>query len=103
MNFERTKTAPSVRAALTSDEKTARKVADLVAESLSDEVAVSLTEAVRGRWQVTIYCRETHDETSLRALAAVAAGPGAGRALVFERLVRQGRGGANAGGYDAVP
>jgi ribosomal protein L11 methyltransferase len=86
MNFERTKTAPSVRAALTSDEQSARKVADLVAESLADEVAVSLTEVAPGRWQVTIYCRETHDEKSLRALAAVAAGPEAGRALVFERL-----------------
>jgi ribosomal protein L11 methyltransferase len=78
-------------ATLITDEQSARRVADLVAESiLADEVAVSLTEVVAeagpGRWRVAIYCRAEPEEGPLRALTAAAAGPAAGEALTFERL-----------------
>ncbi len=78
-------------ATLITDEQSARRVADLIAESfLADEVAVSLTEvageAGAGRWRVAIYCRAEPEQSALRALAAAAAGPQAGKALAFEQL-----------------
>src|SRR5271156_3372289 len=87
MNSRPTDSAVTVLATLITDEQSARKIVDLIAESfLADETAVSRSEAAPGRWRVTIYCREAPDEDALRALATAAAGPDAGRALSFEKL-----------------
>jgi ribosomal protein L11 methyltransferase len=74
-------------AVLLTDEQSARKFADIVAESLgADEIAVGLVDVGRGHWQVTVYFRAPPDWQTLRELAVVAAGPRAGRALRFTRV-----------------
>ncbi len=87
MSFERATAAPALLAVLITDEQSARRIADLVAESfVADEAAVSLTETAPGRWRVVIYFRAAPDKDGLRALVAAAAGPKAGKALGFKRL-----------------
>jgi ribosomal protein L11 methyltransferase len=86
--------AAETRAAvLETDELSARRVGDLLAESFApDEIAVSLVDSgqsaasERGRWRVTIFFRNDPDETALRELTAVAAGSDAAKALRFETL-----------------
>jgi ribosomal protein L11 methyltransferase len=74
-------------ATLESSEQSAHKIADLVAESFDpDGVAVSLVDAGRGSWHISIYFRAPPDQKAVRALAAVAAGAAAGRALAFQRI-----------------
>ncbi len=72
---------------LETEEQSARRVADLVAESLpADETAVSRVDIGAGRWRVTIYFRAAPDEKVIRALAAAAAGDAAADALRFGRV-----------------
>jgi ribosomal protein L11 methyltransferase len=86
--------ADETRAAvLETDELSARRVGDLLAESFApDEVAVSLVDTgqgaptERGRWRVTIFFRNDPDEAALRELTAVAAGSDAAKALRFETV-----------------
>jgi ribosomal protein L11 methyltransferase len=80
-------------AVLETDEQSARRVSDLFAESFPpDEIAVSLVDIGQGagpgqtRWRVTVFFRELPDETGLRELAAVAAGPEAAKALRLETM-----------------
>src|ERR1700733_12837766 len=74
-------------AALETDEQSAHRVADLVAESLpADETAVSLVDIGAGRWRVAMYFRAAPDEKIIRALTAAAAGDAAAKALRFERV-----------------
>jgi ribosomal protein L11 methyltransferase len=75
-------------AVLETGEQSARRVADLLAESFApDEIAVSLVDIGQGaepgqsRWRVTVFFRDRPDEAGLRELTALAAGPEAGRAL----------------------
>ncbi len=72
---------------LETDEQTARRLADLLAESFAaDDVAVSLFEAGGGRWQVAIHFRAPPDRKAVRAVVASAAGFTAARALTFARV-----------------
>jgi len=80
-------------AVLESDEQTARRVADLFAESFApDEIAVSLVDMGRGAatepggWRVTVFFRERPDAAALRELASVAAGAQAGQALRLDTI-----------------
>ena len=74
-------------AALETDEQSAHRVADLVAESLpADETAVSLVDIGAGRWRVAMYFRAAPDEKIILALTAAAAGDAAAKALRFERV-----------------
>lgn len=73
-------------ATLETDEQSARRVADLFAESFADDVAVSLTETTPGTWRVTLYFQRAVDEASLRDLAAIAGGATAAAALRFETI-----------------
>jgi ribosomal protein L11 methyltransferase len=74
-------------ARLTTDERSARRIADLVAESFDGaDVATSLADAGRGRWQVAIHFGGAVDREAVRTLAAAAAGPAAAKALRFERV-----------------
>jgi ribosomal protein L11 methyltransferase len=78
---------PTSLATLLTDEQSARRVADLIAEGFpADEIAVSLTDAGRGAWRMTVYFPAPPDESAMRVLAAAAAGEEAGRALTFERI-----------------
>ena len=104
MNFENAVAGETRLGVLETDEQSARRVADLFAESFApDEIAVSLVDTAQaearpgaaaglrpetgqGRWRVTIFFRNDPDEAALRELAVVAAGPQAGEALRFETI-----------------
>jgi ribosomal protein L11 methyltransferase len=74
-------------ALLETDLQTARRIADLVAESLpADEIAVALVDIGTGRWRVAMHFRAAPDEKIIRALTAAAAGNAAAKALRFERV-----------------
>jgi ribosomal protein L11 methyltransferase len=74
-------------ATLITDEQSARRIADIFAESFTaDEVAVSLGDIGQGKWYVTIHFRTPPDEAPIRELVVVAAGPDTGKALRFERI-----------------
>jgi ribosomal protein L11 methyltransferase len=74
-------------ALLETDEQSAHRIADLVAESLpADEIAVALVDIGAGRWRVAMHFRAAPDETMLRGLTAAAAGNAAATALRFERV-----------------
>jgi ribosomal protein L11 methyltransferase len=74
-------------ALLETDLQTARRIADLVAESLpADEIAVALVDIGTGRWQVAMHFRAPPDEKIIRALVAAVAGDAAAKALRFERV-----------------
>jgi ribosomal protein L11 methyltransferase len=72
---------------LETDEQSARRIADLVSESLpADDIAVALVDIGAGRWRVAMYFRAAPDEKIIRALTAAAAGNVAAKALRFERV-----------------
>jgi ribosomal protein L11 methyltransferase len=74
-------------ARLTADEHPARRVANLLAESLdAGETACSAFAGPDGRWQVEIYFRERPDEAELRALVAVAGGETIADTLTIETV-----------------
>src|ERR1700733_10966531 len=74
-------------ALLETDEQSAHRVANLVAESLpADEIAVTLVDIGAGRWRVAMHFRVPPDEKIIRALAAAAAGDAAAKALRFEQV-----------------
>jgi ribosomal protein L11 methyltransferase len=78
---------PTVVGLLETDEQSARRIADLVAESLpADDIAVALVDIGAGRWRVAMYFRAAPDETMVRRLTAAAAGNAAAKALRFERV-----------------
>jgi ribosomal protein L11 methyltransferase len=82
-----THTPATSLATLITDEQSARRIADGIAEGFpADEIAVSLTDAGRGSWRMTVYFPAPPDQNALRVLAAAAAGPEAGRALEFQRI-----------------
>jgi ribosomal protein L11 methyltransferase len=74
-------------AVLETDEQSAHRIADLVAESLpADEIAVALVDIGAGRWRVAMHFRVAPDEKLIRTLTAAAAGKAAAKALRFERV-----------------
>jgi ribosomal protein L11 methyltransferase len=74
-------------ATLITDEQSARRIADIFAESFTgDEVAVSLGDIGQGNWRVAIHFRMPPDEAPIRELVIVATGPDAAKALRFERI-----------------
>jgi ribosomal protein L11 methyltransferase len=74
-------------ARLPCDEKTARRLAAFLGESLdAEDSACAAFEGDDGQWQVAIHFREPPDETSLRELVQLAAGPAAAKALAFESV-----------------
>jgi ribosomal protein L11 methyltransferase len=78
-------TQPTTVARLTADETTARRIIDLAAESLDPLAAVAgASEDGPGRWSIAIHFRDPPNETAVRALVALAAGPDAADTLAFE-------------------
>jgi ribosomal protein L11 methyltransferase len=74
-------------ASLEADEQSARRIADLIAESFdAEQAAVSLVDKGGGRWLVAIHCGAALDEQTVRMLTALAAGPAAADALRFEHV-----------------
>jgi len=79
--------ADTVLAALTADEQTARRVAEVFADAFfADEVAVSLVDNGHGQWRLSVYFRHEIDEARVRDLAIAAAGAEIGGGLRFERI-----------------
>ncbi len=74
-------------ACLALDTLEARRIADVLAESLDPEaVVVSTFEASDGCWPLTLHFREPPDEANIRELVALAAGTAHADALTFETL-----------------
>ena len=72
-------------ARLAADEVTARHVMDFVAENFDPLAAVAgASEEGPGRWTVAIHFRDPPNETAVRALVALSAGPDAANTLWFE-------------------
>jgi ribosomal protein L11 methyltransferase len=72
---------------LETDEQSALRLADLVAETLpAEDIAAALVDIGAGRWRVEIHFRAAPDEKTIRALTASAAGDAAAEALRFERV-----------------
>jgi ribosomal protein L11 methyltransferase len=69
------------------DEATARRVSDLLTESLFEgEAAVAAFEGVGGRWDITVHFAQAPDEPAIRGLVALAAGEEAARTVQFDTV-----------------
>jgi ribosomal protein L11 methyltransferase len=80
--------APSLLARLDTDLKTAQAIADHIAERFGlEDIAVSLSDAGGGRWQVAIHFRDKAEQKpaqdAVAAAAAAVAGAEAAAALQF--------------------
>jgi ribosomal protein L11 methyltransferase len=74
-------------ARLVCDERTARRVASLLAETLAcDEVVCGAFESDGRQWQVAIHSADELDEPRLRELVALVAGEDAAQRLSFESV-----------------
>jgi ribosomal protein L11 methyltransferase len=79
--------ADTLLAALTADEQTARRVAEVFADAFfTDEVAVGLVDSGQGQWRVMLYFRHEADEAQVRELAIATAGAGIAHGLRIERI-----------------
>ena len=77
-------------ARLTADERAARRIADVLAESLDPaETAFAAFEQPDGRWRVDVHFATRPEQAKLRALIAETAGKTLANALVVERIAPQ--------------
>jgi ribosomal protein L11 methyltransferase len=88
MNYAQLGVTPDTTIAMfITDEQSARRVVDCVADAFfADELAVSIAEVVHGQWRVTFYFDGEIGEVTARELAIAAVGAERGRALRFERI-----------------
>jgi ribosomal protein L11 methyltransferase len=69
------------------DERTARRVSDLLAESLDEcEAAIAAFEGPDGRWDITVHFAVAPDEAAIRDLIALAASEDAARTIRFDTV-----------------
>jgi ribosomal protein L11 methyltransferase len=74
-------------ARVSTSEAEARHILDALAETFdSTHVVVAASEDRDGRWSVSLHFREAPNETAVRALIALAAGPETANALVFQTI-----------------
>jgi ribosomal protein L11 methyltransferase len=79
--------ASTLLARVTTDGKTARHLADGLAEALDPgETAIAAFEAPDGSWSVEIHFEHAPDEAALRGLVSDLAGDAAGERLAFETI-----------------
>ena len=86
-----TSAAPSsspTRVSLTmADERTARRVADILIETFdNNEAAVAAFEGPDGRWDICLHFGDAPDENAVRELVALASDDAAARTLRFEAV-----------------
>src|SRR4051812_12396697 len=71
----------------TGDELTARRVVDLLNESLDDDqAAVAAYERADGSWEVSLHFAEAPDQSSVRELVSLAAGSEIAKAISFDTV-----------------
>jgi ribosomal protein L11 methyltransferase len=69
------------------DEPTARRVVDLLNESLDDgQAAVAAYERPDGRWSISVHFAEPPDQTSIRELVSLAAGDDIAQHITFDTV-----------------
>jgi ribosomal protein L11 methyltransferase len=69
------------------DEPTARRVVDVLNESLDDrQAAVAAFERADGRWEVSLHFAEAPNEGAIRELVSLAAGEDAAKAVTFDTV-----------------
>ena len=69
------------------DERTARRVVDLLNESLDDDqVAVAAFERPDGRWDISVHFAEAPDQASIRELVSLAAGENIAQHIAFDTV-----------------
>jgi ribosomal protein L11 methyltransferase len=69
------------------DERTARRVVDLLNESLDDDqAAVAAFERSDGRWDISVHFAEAPDQASIRELVRLAAGDEIARHITFDTV-----------------
>ena len=69
------------------DEHAAKRVADLLTESLFEgEAAIAAFEDASGRWDITVHFAQAPDEATIRHLVGLAAGEEAARAGQFDTM-----------------
>jgi ribosomal protein L11 methyltransferase len=69
------------------DEQTARRVVDLLTESLVEgEAAVAAFEGPTGRWDISVHFAAPPDQDAIRNLIALAAGEEAAQAVTFDTV-----------------
>ncbi len=94
---------PTILARLVCDEKTAKRLAALAAESFEpDDIACAAFERDGGGWEVALHFRRTPDEKAVRELVVVAANEEAAQALTFETLADKDWVGASLAGLKPV-
>src|SRR4051812_16511080 len=70
-----------------SDERTARRVVDVLNESLDDEqAAVAAFERPDGRWEVSLHFAEVPDPAAIRELVSLAVGDDIARHITFDTI-----------------
>src|SRR5579872_2343754 len=70
-----------------SDEATAKRVSDLLTESLFEgEAAVAAFEGESGSWDITLHFAQAPDEAAIRDLVASAAGEDAAKGIRFDSV-----------------
>jgi ribosomal protein L11 methyltransferase len=69
------------------DEQIARRVADLLSESLVEgEAAIAAFEGAGGRWDITVHFAQPPDQAAIRELVAIAAGDDAAPDIAFDTV-----------------
>ena len=83
-----TLTPQSHRATLAiGDEQTARRISDLLTETLDEsEAAIGAFEGPGGRWDISIYFADAPNEAAIRELVGLAAGEEAARSVGFDTV-----------------
>jgi ribosomal protein L11 methyltransferase len=80
----------TVVARLAASETTARQMLAVLGESFDEDHAViGAFEEPAGRWHVAIYFRDPPNQSAVRALVALAAGPDAANGLAFETVAQR--------------
>jgi ribosomal protein L11 methyltransferase len=81
-------TPPTNRATFTSgNELTARRVSDLLTESLDDgEAAIAAFERSDGLWDITVHFADAPDQNRIRELVALAANDSVAQGIVFDTI-----------------
>jgi ribosomal protein L11 methyltransferase len=69
------------------DERTARRVVDVLNESIDEgQAAVAAFERPDGHWDISVHFSEAPDKTSIRELIALAAGDEVAQAVIFDTV-----------------